>query len=1824
MKCKDRIICNLSYIFGGILMQLINSQYRVIEIVEEDKFGSKYFVQDIYKDNMIKKMRVIENAAETAEFIEYMKVNFFDYVNIIHPNIAVFYYFNRVRVINTKPILSNKFYYTYEYFKGDNIFEYAKGKNIEELLDITIQLCSAIKYLHLRGFMLSNINGNEIYVVEKEGKKLVKISAFPYPVSIDNSIMINKNNSYFKSPEALQFGQYGKENDIYLLGITIYHMFTNENIEGANFKESLSKYNPSSPHMEKIITIVEKCTEGEISNRYGSIDEIISDINKSFNKTYNIIDKRYIQTLPLYSTKLVAREHFIQQIISSIRTRFYEEKNIKATIVTGGFGTGKGAFLNGLLTRIDHEGEYTVYTDVKSNSLGDYSAISEIIRKTLKYVNKELIDKYYDQLCKIIPEITTERQPNIFSIREEEDEAYKTTYRLGNFLLEASLKWPFIIVIKNYEYMDEQSKAIIKYIMANQNKGKTYFVFSFNKEISQNEVVKLFEPYLVDSELDIIYLSNFNIYETAEAIRILLGMDAAPINFAAKVYKETEGNPYFVYETIYELFLDNRIYVDDRGQWVFDDVDFSKINYSFNIDEMSQSKISKLEPVKKEILNIISVFNTAVSADILESILGTKVEELVPLLESLIYINILSRKMDDWGISYDFNSISLKKSIYESLSEYDKYKYHEKASQILEKKFNAEKRENKDELIYHMSKSGRCEEAVEYLIVSSNEMIKKGLFNQAIQFLEQSYGFFDEDDMCAKKTEVCLKLGDLYYQMGEYDKCRKYYKIAEKNVINSEDKRLISDVFIKMVKLNYKMNDIKKCLEYSKMAKIEIRSIGYKEGMLDLILALSDLMIYRRKHNSYMKIIEKSLNSLDDENKYYYGMLMSVYGRTLAKKYRFEEALNVLNESIEILEELKEYEGLVSALNAIGTIYSDYYNDIEKAKEYFERTLTICQRINNISYMVYSYNNLAEMYRVEDKFSESLNYYSKALGLAELSKNTYVQAMLQINCATISMEMEDFKKYIHFMDKARAILFTYKEFGEAMQYYYINEGIFHYLMGGFEDALDYAQKSVDMCINWGIQADSEAVLIINLCKAKLNENMDFGKLMGFCRETFDKKRYKTGRQACNKFAELFIDRESYDEAKNFLELSEAYKEYIDTYYLDAHYRYLIAMTYEGEKRVALLTNLIDLIDRLDNNEIKWKVYRSLGLELLNTGDYQGALNNLITSLNCLRMFIDGVPNEYKVKFLVSHNRNTVKEMLLKLAQKVTGKEGFLYGTATLIGEIKDVDQCINEYFDYKRFRDIIIKGDSISHRMLQDINETIQGKFLLDFIEIVSKFDQNTEDNIKKLVKLLMNITQSKNAFVAVIDENNEVSMLYSKLKNENNSFYKYIIEKTMQNNESIMITDAFEYKNKVNDSCIPKDICAVFCIPIMSLKDKNDLNKDRRKNKDFSHIKGYLYLDTDSIINNFSEETGRLCIAASKIIYVLIENYNLKIVTAVDKLTKLYTRKYFEHSLQKEISNAAITGGKFSIIMADIDKFKSVNDRFGHQVGDEVLSKISAIIMENVRKTDICARYGGEEFIILLPSTDSEGAFNLGEKLRKKIETSYLVKHHNTITISMGIATYPEHSIWMRDLIDKADQALYYSKENGRNNTTIYDANMVKTARRVDKLAGIVSGNLVEDMRNVETMIEILEFQRNHDIAAEEKMFSFLGRAIEISEAETGSIFIIDEYNEPVKQISRKNMVNHIVEDVPYNKELLKKCIETVNGEYLIDWSNSVSIDSVTGMPNWQSKMIIPMTNGKKLHAVLYLAVPLKNKEFDANIYNFIKTLCDIISPVFLQKNGV
>jgi diguanylate cyclase (GGDEF)-like protein/PAS domain S-box-containing protein len=152
------------------------------------------------------------------------------------------------------------------------------------------------------------------------------------------------------------------------------------------------------------------------------------------------------------------------------------------------------------------------------------------------------------------------------------------------------------------------------------------------------------------------------------------------------------------------------------------------------------------------------------------------------------------------------------------------------------------------------------------------------------------------------------------------------------------------------------------------------------------------------------------------------------------------------------------------------------------------------------------------------------------------------------------------------------------------------------------------------------------------------------------------------------------------------------------------------------------------------------------------------------------------------------------------------------------------------------------------------------------------------------------------------------------------------------------------------------------------------------------------------------------------------------------DPLTGLFNRRYLEEMLTRELAVAERSGQPVSLVMADLDHFKLVNDGHGHTAGDSVLSMCAAILDRNTRVSDICCRYGGEEFLIVLPQMDKKGAVARAEGLRARIADAACGPGQIRVTASFGVATYPDDGRSPQSLIAAADKALYAAKEGGRN----------------------------------------------------------------------------------------------------------------------------------------------------------------------------------------------
>ena len=169
----------------------------------------------------------------------------------------------------------------------------------------------------------------------------------------------------------------------------------------------------------------------------------------------------------------------------------------------------------------------------------------------------------------------------------------------------------------------------------------------------------------------------------------------------------------------------------------------------------------------------------------------------------------------------------------------------------------------------------------------------------------------------------------------------------------------------------------------------------------------------------------------------------------------------------------------------------------------------------------------------------------------------------------------------------------------------------------------------------------------------------------------------------------------------------------------------------------------------------------------------------------------------------------------------------------------------------------------------------------------------------------------------------------------------------------------------------------------------------------------------------------------------LLADETKLRELSVRDPLTGLFNRRYMEETFDREIQRAVRKETSLSVIMADIDGFKAINDSVGHVVGDKTLIEVSACLMKNVRASDVACRYGGDEFCVILPDCLLEEAVIRANALRELVEHLPLKRNEegiNRVTLSFGVAAMPDNGMTREALLDAADSALYSAKRSGRN----------------------------------------------------------------------------------------------------------------------------------------------------------------------------------------------
>ena len=1624
-------------------MKLINNRYKVIRILEQNYHVTSYLVADIMKNLELEAFYILNTNSIAEGTINYLKEEFISLRNINTSGIVNLKQFGLITDIDGHKVKKPDYYYTTEYFESDgDILGLTNKLNDEEMFDLAAELCSIVNTLHLKGIIYEIIRPENIYYSRVGGKVRVKLKDL---VTLEiEKIGFWKSGTrvpMYRAPE-LQRGAAGtRASDIYSLGMVFLQIFQLESIRALSVSTSSLKLMENRElQRHSFLGIVEKMVERNPERRYENIKALVEDINSMLCKAYKAFELEDLEKLNL-NTKLTGMDFARHEVMKALGSMNKGEPGFRVIGLHGETGVGK--------TRLLRELEYSiymqkcpVYSAYNNSEIVDNSRVpSDILKKLISECSEELLNKYREELAEFIPQLGDSKNTSEVISSVGEKDKYRLIHRLRSFMIDYTREEPVVLLIDNLHFESSFFIELIETMYANST-GKILLIFTYDD--AESIINSKFNNMLSILKDGGAYLSiKVNPLSEEETVAMVKNIMCAPkplVRFTKRIYTQTYGNPLFVEEVIKKLFLKRDIYIDkETGVWSTD-YNMEDIPIPISLEHAMVNQMKELDSKSFKVIEVISIFNNAVSIDTISRVLQWNIKEIEPIITELIEKAMISRKINDKGFVFDFCNRVQKRLIYRRIEETIRKSMHKYVAYLLEESFDTEDRENREELIYHYEMAEVKDKVIKYCIENADRFERLNITEAVIKNLKKAITMFDADIPEPQAVELFLRLGDIFKEEGDIKRAIDNYEKAEQMAAASESYKLQIDALCKMAFVLYNRNDIDAAAELIRKAEKLLCLQEYMAGKIRVKLFCTQVNILKQDYDSALISCNEGLELCKDEYPKLKGKLLTIRGNIFYQTGNVELAMERYEESLKYSKRVGYTKGALRSLNNIAVINMDNYQNYDKAIEYLMELKEMAEKGNFTESEMLASMNIGEINFINWRYEEALTWYMKALERAE--KYNYESEIFYcyVILTNIYMMLNDYSSAYKYFSLATEELLNHPNQGRGLaDYYRIGAGVF-FEFGDIEKGFVFIDKALDIYDNEESVLKWSCQIMKLYMRLKEEENPEQAEeaLLEITRHSAKFIDYKIRANII--YNGLLIVRESNlnNVGKSVL---EDFKSDISEPRIKLKKDLLGIQSLKGKQKLAALNATLELAAKVKDKVSHWKVCCAIGDYYFDRQNYFYAVNFYFDACEIVRELVMSVPEKFRIDYFHSHNMQSPFYKLLEVRRH--------YYKTGISNKRVNSHSDLEQLFEYVDLRDILTNRHFI--RSAQKIYDTVSGNKIKSIADLFGNIYSDSLRTLQAVIGFLARVTLAKQAFILLEEQGKDIKILAAASGELINLKSRYIIDRARLSKAPILLTEeSLEYS--YNDiQLIPAEVKAAICIPIIMSNESGQetVIEERRANMYSNfHITGYIYLESDKILNNFNEETFKVCKKLSAYVGSAIEKYQLRLSSSIDKLTGTFTRKFLEDILFEQVETAARNNQRFSIIMLDIDNFKGVNDKFGHQIGDKVLSKVCKVVLNSIRKMDSCGRYGGEEFIIILPDTGSEGAGIVAEKLRQAIEEAKALGDKREVTISLGIASYPQHGETSNELIEKADQALYVAKENGRNRWQVWQEEFSGTVK--------------------------------------------------------------------------------------------------------------------------------------------------------------------------------
>ncbi|WP_047983604.1 diguanylate cyclase [Ornithinibacillus californiensis] len=1784
-------------------MEIINNRYRLVELLDQNKMVSKYAAIDLLNDNRFIQLNLLNSEYTPKSLVDFYAKRFITIKNINHPRILRNFEFNSVSFVDNRIQGDKLYYYTAQYDKQAKPFlAYLDDLSIGQVVETFMEICAAIHYLHLRGFIYGSLNPHSILVIESENGNVFKLKDLA-TVELEKYARKELEETYFISPKALASDELTYQSDMYSLGAILLTMLTKKS-EWKNANEDIWKLQADvdtgniSDHdtIRKVLPIVQKLLTTNEAVAYNNVLEMVNELGVSLDREFSIIDSSVIEELQFH-TEVIGRDLEIELILKNVENLMGYRPGKRIFFVQGDNGIGK--------TRVLQEINYllsiqraNVYASFQLDSTGSSKNLwIDILQKLIAQTDVHILRKYHAELLKYFPELEKKEATVSLEYLLDGNNKYRLLNRIASFIHESLQGKTAVFLIDDLHLADRFTLDLFTYLSTN-TVHQTNLMFILSGEVREDSENRAFldtvDMIYKRSDANIIRLNPLTQEQSAQLIKDILFISYPPMKLAERIYSRSYGNPLFIHEVMKDLYSRQLLVVSpENGMW---SVRLSADDYSLLEipDSIEQALLNQLQDIARdqmELLEIGATYNKAVSPNMISEFLNWDIAKAVRHIGELVRKGILQQLVSDTGYLYDFHNKVLKRIVYEGITPEERMEKHARIANMLEWKHHIKL----EELIFHFEGASNTEKCIYYYMKIADELHERHEIKAEIPYLQKAVLLLTDDD---EKTKLLLRIGDLSSEVNDMETSLTVLEEALALARRTNHKENIVAAYLAIANL------------YANLYKVE-QLKGYLEQVSTLLTDYDDKgsrLEYRRlqalelnlenKPDEAAAIIREVIDEAGTDFPRITGSAYLLLGFSSIQHNQATDAISYYEKAMELFEKAGYTKGYLGAVNNIGVIYQAYLSELDKAKEYFVKVQELSEEYGIYETEIRAVSSIGNIHASAFHYQEAYEQFKYALQKAKLGASDQSTNHLYNLLCFVCTEMNDYKTAFQYYEVIKDELDV--EIAASMRVFdYHNTSMNLFQAIGDYALADKSSREV-VAFNQGREnIYSYSALIyqtINKLRSCNDEDIE-GTIAAILELVAKIPRKEFNVKVLFMSTMVLIERAKLEMCERLIQSLEEYLSEQMPDILKASYYYVLGAkgnTKEGKENLARSLNYAK---RAQSRELIARV-------MLLLGDYAFQEDNLYSAAG---YYLEGTE---MVKLLV-------KELPVTLRLTYVSSQKFVRGFIRLeriyerlIGEqVEFLSKDVFEAFTVtKEELDRMLEQDYVSSFVgQQDFMEYTSEQHMKNLSEdirstsdILFHVSANTMKNIDMVLRYFAGITLATKGAVIMENQQEELKVLCAtdgRLELPPNHF---MINRVRSTKQPFILNDK---EQPIDWNLLSKELHGALYIPI--------IQKHGSSNKHHVLL-GYVYLETDQLVNNFNNYGISKCLDMMGFLAAMVEKHQLKLSATIDKLTGALTRKYLDDALHETVEFSREAGESFSLIMFDLDRFKQVNDRYGHQIGDSVLQKVSSTVMNCLEDSHVLGRYGGEEFVIILPSIGTEEAVQFAEMIRNTVTSQRLLGDNFEITISMGIATYPQHGQHVKELIEKADQALYMAKENGRNNCQIWNKDFLTKFKPQNKLSGILTGDDIKDSRNVLAMVELIQLN-NRNLSVEEKIYQFIGRIIEIAEAQIG--YIIMNTSNGQKHYGRKAQEEEWVKESLVDQEILNSVLLEERGVYMINWEATDKINQMNGLPDWDSILAVPIMADGNVRGAIYLSTPSRMKEFGADDLNMLNVYSSLVA---------